>query len=204
MKKLHGCIINSCILKALTVSLFTLVLSACDNEQSDSGKTSSNKQNKIIAMSTDRIGTITADSVFNMYDITVAFPDYSVVEELNYHLGSPYPIIRVSKGVKTLMIINPDKSQKKIYSVIIEDNLIKNDLGHPLGTDYSKIYTYGQNEECQLGTEDMAAKVLCYAPKTPNILYVFNGKGGGNAMPKADVLQGWSLESIIWRPQAIQ
>ncbi len=201
MKKLQGCISNNFILKALTISFVTLALSACDNEKSDSKKTSSNELNKVIVMSADSIGTINADSVFNMHDVTVAFPEYSVVEELNYHLGSPYPIIRVSKGVKTLMTINPDKSQKKIYSVIIEDNLIKNDLGHPLGTDYSKIYTYGQNEECQLGTEDMAAKVVCYAPKTPNILYVFNGKGGGNTMPKADVLQGWSLESIIWRPK---
>ncbi len=201
MKKLHGCISNSFILKALTISFVALVLSGCDNEKSDSKKNSSNELNKEIVMSADSIGTINADSVFNMHDVTVAFPEYSVVEELNYHLGSPYPVIRVSKGVKTLMTINPDKSQKKIYSVIIEDNLIKNDLGHPLGTDYSKIYTYGQNEECQLGSEDMAAKVLCYAPKTPNILYVFNGKGGGNTMPKADVLQGWSLESIIWRPK---
>ena len=200
MKKLHGRINKNIAIKAFTIFLFALTLSACGNDESDKEKNASNKS-KSISLSADGIGAINANSAFNMHDITLAFPDYSVVEELNYHLGAPYPIIRVSKGVKTIMTINPDQSQKKIFSVIVEDNLVNNELGHPLGTDYSKIYSYGQNEECQLGAEDMAAKVLCYAPATPNILYVFNGKGGGNTMPPADVLQSWSLESIIWRPK---
>jgi len=201
MKKLHGRINKNIAIKAFTIILFTLTLSACGNDDSNKEKNASNNKSKSITLSADGIGAINANSAFNMHDITLAFPDYSVVEELNYHLGSPYPVIRVSKGVKTIITINPDQSQKKIFSVIVEDNLVNNELGHPLGTDYSKIYSYGQNEECQLGAEDMAAKVLCYAPATPNILYVFNGKGGGNTMPPADVLQSWSLESIIWRPK---
>ena len=201
MKKLHKSISNSIAIKAFTVLFFTVTLNACGGDDTKKEKTSLDTQNKSITMSTEAIGAINSKSTFNMHDITVAFPDYSVVEELNYHLGAPYPVIRISKGVKTIMTINPDQSQKNIFSVIVEDNLVKNELGHPLGTSYSEIYTYGQNEECQLGTEDMAAKVLCYAPKTPNILYVFNGKGGGTNMPPADVLQGWSLESIIWRPK---
>jgi len=204
MEKSYGCINKNIAIKAFTVFLFALTLSACGNDESNEEKNSpNNKSNSItlLTLSAEGIGAITPNSAFNMHDITLAFPNYSVVEELNYHLGSPYPVIRVSKGVKTIMTINPDQSQKKIFSVIIEDNLVNNELGHPLGTDYSKIYSYGQNEECQLGAEDMAAKVLCYAPGTPNILYVFNGKGGGNTMPPADVLQSWSLESIIWRPK---
>lgn len=191
-------LIKSHVFKVLAISV---LLSACSGDDSESKEDSLKAQNTSVVLAADSVGSITADSPFNMHKVTLAFPDYSVVEELNYHLGSPYPIIRVSKGVKTIMTINPDKSQEKIYSVIVEDNLIKNSLGHPLGTAYNKVYNYGQTEECQLGTEDMAGKALCYAPKTPNMLYVFNGKGGGSAMPPADVLQGWSLESIIWRPK---
>lgn len=201
MKKQHKSTGNKIAIKAFTVLFFTSTLIACGSGEAEKEKgATENTKNKSIVMSTNAIGAINSDSTFNMHEITLAFPDYSVVEELNYHLGAPYPVIRISKGVKTIMTINPDQSQKNIFSVIVEDNLVENKLGHPLGTSYSKIYTYGQNEDCQLGTEDMAAKVLCYAPKTPNILYVFNGKGGGNNMPPADILQSWSLESIIWRP----
>ncbi len=186
----------------ILIVLTSVFISSCDDNDKDDNNASGGESGKTVIMSADKVGPINADSPFNMHNITEAFPDYSVVEELNYHLGAPYPVIRVSKGVKTLMIINPDQSQKKIFSVIIEDNLIKNGLGHPLGTTYSKVYAFGQTEECQMGSEDMAGKVLCYAPKTPNVLYVFNGKGanGNNALPPAEVLQGWSLESIIWRP----
>jgi len=95
-------------------------------------------------------------------------------------------------------------TRQRIFSVIVEDNLIKNGLGHPLGTLYNAIYTYGQDEKCQLGAEDMSGKVLCYAPQYPNILYVFNANTTEivSAIPPADVLQGWALESIIWRPKS--
>ena len=201
MTKSYGSSVNKVFLNSLMLSLFALLLSACDSDKSDSSEATSGGGNKSITLSADGSGSMNSESAFNMHKITLAFPEYSVVEELHYHLGSPYPIIRVSKGVKTLLTINPDKSQKKIFSVIIEDNLIQNSFGHHLGTAYNKVYAYGQTEECQLGAEDLAAKVLCYAPKAPNILYIFNGKGAGTTMPKADVLQDWSLESIIWRPK---
>ncbi len=195
---------DGAIFKQLTIACFiSIFLVSCGNDKDAENSKKESSSNKVIQLSADGVGTINANSAFNMHEVTMSFPDYSVVEELNYHLGAPYPVIRVSKGIKTLLIINPDTKQEKIFSVIIEDNLIKNTLGHRLGTAYNKVYAYGQTEECQLGTEDMAAKVLCYAPKTPNIIYVFNGKGGnGNSVPPADVLQGWSLESIIWRPKS--
>lgn len=189
------------IYKHITIlSLGLLFLGACGSS-GDKNNATTTIDNKQISLSPDKVGPIGTQSSFNIHEVTVAFPNYSVEEMLNYHLGSPYPVIRVSKGVKTLMIINPDKSQEKIFSIIIEDNLINNSLGHPLGTSFKDIYKYGQTEDCQLGAEDMAGKALCYAPNTPNILYVFNGKGAGSNMPTAEILQGWSLESIIWRPK---
>lgn len=194
----------SSVLSRLTILAFIapLFLSACGGDDDDK-KTTEVKKEKTIVLSADGIGPIKASSSFNMHQMTLAFSDYNVVEEVNYKTGSPYPVIRISDGVKTMMVINPDASHQNIFSVIIEDNLISNSLGHRLGTAYSEVYTYGQTEECQLGSEDMAGKVICYAPKTPNILYVFNGKGEeGKTMPAADVLQGWGLESIIWRPKS--
>ena len=193
----------SSLLFAAFSIILAITLSACDNDKKQEVTSNKVKENSII-LSADGIGPINATTSFNMHQMTLAFSDYNVVEEVNYLQGHPYPAIRISKGIKTIMNIIPDASQKNIYSVIIEDNIIKNSLGHYLGTAYNKVYAYGQNEKCQAGTDDMSGKVLCYAPKTPNILYVFNGTDANIAagkIPSADVLQGWALESIIWRPK---
>jgi len=192
----------------LSVILLTLILSigltGCDNDDAKED-TSVPPEDKTIILSADGIGPINATTSFNMHQMTLAFSDYSVVEEVNFLEGNPFPAIRISEGVKTIMNIIPDAAHKNIYSVIIEDNIIQNSLGHHLGTLYNKIYTYGQNEQCQAGFSDMSGKVLCYAPNTPNILYVFNGRWDNpvtGKIPPADILQGWALEEIIWRPKS--
>ncbi len=183
------------------IALFTL--SGCGSDDNKSMKMKAAEEDKTIVLSASGVGPINASTSFNMHQMTLAFSDYNVVEELNYQSGTPYPVIRISDGVKTMMTIIPDGSQKNIFSIIIEDNLIINSLGHRLGSNYSDVYSYGQNEDCQAGADDMSGKVICYAPKTPNILYVFNGPSTGETgvVPSADILQGWGLESIIWRPK---
>jgi len=188
----------------LLISLFfiPLILGACGSTESNT-LDPAREEDKSIVLSPNGIGPINVNSSFNMHQMTLAFSDYNVVEEVGYQSGSPYPVIRISKGIKTLLVINPDATQKNIFSIIIEDNLIKNSLGHRLGTPYNEVYPYGQTEDCQMGLQDMAGKVLCYAPKAPNILYVFNGKTNSvsSVIPPINELQNWALESIIWRPK---
>ena len=191
--------------KRLAALSFALVfgLSACSNDDDDKKEVSTKQESKIM-LSADGVGALNAESSFNMHQVTLAFGKYNVVEELNYHTGTPYPVIRVADGVKNLMTIIPDASQQNIYSVIVEDNLITNSLGHHLGTSYKTVYSE-KAEQCQAGSEDMLGKALCYAPKTPNIIYVFHGKSGSavdGKLPSAEDLQEWSLESIIWRPKS--
>ena len=190
---------------ALALALF---LSSCDNDSEKKIDTVENKTpsaDNSIVLSADGIGPINATTSFNMHQINAAFINFNVVEEVNYANGTPLTSIRISEGVNTIMKIIPDASRKGIYSVMIEDNTVKNSLGHALGTPYSVVYPYGQNEDCQVGADEYANKVLCYAPQYPNILYVFNGPWN-NAIagkaPPADILQGWALESIIWRPKS--
>lgn len=186
----------------ISISLISLfLLSACGGNENK--KSVIVEEDKSIVLSANGVGPLNATSSFNMHQMTLAFSDYNVVEEVAYQAGVPYPVIRVSEGVKTILIVNPDSSHQNIFSIIIEDNIVKNSLGHHLGTPYNLVYNYGQTEECQMGAQDMAGKALCYAPKTPNILYVFNGKTNSihNELPPKDVLQNWALESIIWRPK---
>lgn len=198
----HGKLTNIMSRQVILSLVTSLFLSACGSSDKENTVAVTEK-NKSIVLSANGVGPINATSSFNMHQMTLAFSDFNVVEEVGYQSGLPYPVIRISEGVKTLLVINPDESQQNIFSIIIEDNLITNSLGHRLGTAYNEVYTYGQTEDCQLGSLDMAGKVLCYAPKVPNILYVFNGKASSaiTAIPAADVLQGWALESIIWRPK---
>lgn len=185
---------------------FALMLGACDND--DKKPESANEappQDTSITLSADGVGPINSTTSFNMHQMTVAFANYNVIEEVKYIDGNSLLSIRISEGVNTVLNVIPDASRQGIYSVIIEDNIVKNTLGHPLGTAYNAIYPYGQNEKCQAGVEDFAKKVLCYAPQHPNILYVFNGSADNaveGKMPSADILQGWGLESIIWRPKS--
>lgn len=193
------------LIRIVLIGLTALFLSSCDSDKNKETSESDPVQDTSIILSQDGIGPINATTSFNMHKMTLAFSDYNVVEEVNFKDGRPFPAIRVSEGVKTVLSIIPDASKQGIYSVIIEDNIIKNSLGHPLGTVYNEVYSYGQNEQCQPGVEDFSGKMLCYAPKHPNILYVFNGPWDNvetGKAPPADILQGWSLESIIWRPKS--
>ena len=196
---------SSSLIKIALTGFLSFALISCDSDKNEETKQTPPAKDTSIILSPDGIGPINATTSFNMHQMTLAFNNYSVVEEINYREGNPFPAIRISEGVKTILNIIPDASQQGIYSVIVEDNVIKNSLGHPLGSLYNEVYSYGQSEECQAGTEDLAGKFLCYAPKHPNILYVFNGKwdnAKSGKAPPADILQGWGIESIIWRPKS--
>ena len=187
------------------------LLSGCGDEitspsasaQTNNDKAPTTTNPNRITVSNQGVGPINHSTRFNIHDITVAFPNYSVVEQLNFQEGESYPIISVSKGTKTLMTLNPTMDLKSIYSVVVEDNVIGNSLNHRLGTLFSDIFTDSSNNfNCQAGVEEMSGKVLCMPPKSGNILYLFNGKWSGpdGKIPPATVLHGWELESIIWKP----
>lgn len=188
------------IITVITLSVF---ISGCSNDDDKKTVIPTDTVSDIV-LSADGVGPLNATTSFNMHQMTVAFSDYSVEEMVNFQQSAPYPVVRISDNGNSLLTINPDSSRQNIYSIVIEDNKVKNSLGHHLGSVYSDVYTFGQTEKCQSGTEDMSGKVLCYAPKTPNILYVFNGKWDGEdgKIPPAELLQDWILESIVWRPKS--
>ena len=196
----------------LGAAIIVSLLSGCGDEitspsvsaqtNNDKAPNTASNPNRL-TISNKGVGPINSSTRFNIHDITVAFPNYSVVEQLNFQEGESYPIISVSKGAKTLMTLNPTSDLKSIYSVVVEDNLISNSLNHRLGTLFSDIFTDLSNSyTCQAGAEEMSGKVLCLPPKSGNLLYLFTGKWSGpdGQTPPSEVLRGWALESIIWKP----
>lgn len=191
------------IKKTLLATLLLTFLAACSSDGQDQ-----NTQNKAeqassnIMISRDGVGPINASTPFNMHQVTRAFQDYSVTEYTQFKDGGSVPIIRVSEEGKPLLLINPDQTMENIFSVFVLSPKIGNALGHHIGMAYKDIYNYDETEPCIAGTEDFAEKVLCIAPKTSNILYVFSGKWDGpkDEAPPAAIMSSWTLDSIIWRP----
>ena len=187
--------------------LTILMLSGCGEEITavqDSKETqqiTSSGKNRLL-VSAKGVGPIVPSTPFNIHKITQAFPNYNVVEQLNFQEGESYPVILVSKGAKRLLTINPTLDLKSIYSVIVEDNLIDNALTHRLGTMFTDIYDGMTAYNCQAGIEEMSGKVLCMPPKSNNMLYLFVGKWDGpdDKLPPSTVLYSWALEAIIWKP----
>jgi len=180
-----------------TVAL--LSVTACD----DQANTVVQPTVKPIEMlSVDGIGPINGNTPFNLHDITMAFQGLNVAQRTNYAEGQEYPTITVSQDLKPLLSINPDAKHEKVFSVMVHDNLIGNGLGHALGSRFNEVYAYGATEECRAGAEELSGKVLCYAPKTGNVLYLFGGiwNGPDGSVPPKDVLANWQMEAMIWKP----
>lgn len=185
----------------LGATVVLLSVTACD----DQANTVVQPTVKPIEMlSVDGIGPINGNTPFNLHDITMAFQGLNVAQRTNYAEGREYPVITVSQDLKPLLTINPDAKQEKIFSVMVSDNLIGNGLGHALGSRFNEVYAYGATEECRAGAEELSGKVLCYAPKTGNVLYLFGGTWNGpdGSVPPKDVLANWQMEAMIWKPPA--
>ncbi|MCK5902820.1 MAG: DUF1131 family protein [Cocleimonas sp.] len=185
------------------ILLLLILLSSCDDNTSSQLTTASFSPSKdAIILSKDQVGAINSTTPFNIHHLTKIFKQFNVSQQTSFQEGEAYPIIHIAKGAKDLMTLNPTADQKHIYSVVIEDNFIHNQLGHPLNTKFSEIYTDGGIEKCLAGKEELSGKTLCYAPKARNILYIFSGRWNGpdDKVPPESVLSTWSLDSIIWKP----
>ncbi len=183
----------------LGATVVLLSVTACDDQANTVVQPS---VKPIEMLSVDGIGPINRNTPFNLHDITMAFQGLNVAQRTNYAEGREYPVITVSQDLKPLLTINPDAKQEKIFSVMVSDNLIGNGLGHALGSRFNEVYAYGATEECRAGAEELSGKVLCYAPKTGNVLYLFGGTWNGpdGSVPPKDVLANWQIEGMIWKP----
>ncbi|MCK5916958.1 MAG: DUF1131 family protein [Cocleimonas sp.] len=195
-------------LKTLLFCLSFTLVSSCgsngdgDNNEQQAAQIAGLSPGSRIALSSKNIGPINAKTPFNIHHITQAFQGLNVSQQTSFQKGEAYPIIRIAKGAKTLMTINPTSDESSIYSIVIEDNLVRNELGHRLSTQFSDIYSFGKVEKCLAGKEELSGKTICYAPNSRNILYIFTGRWNGpdGEIPPEDVLSTWTLDAIIWKP----
>lgn len=190
--------------RSIGIILLFSTISACNSDDpQETNKTTTPIEKKII-LSTAGVGPLNVKTPFNIHQITLAFDDYSVTEYTKFQQGASTPVIRVSEGGTPLLIINPDTGGDNIFSIIVNSKQIGNTLGHELGNRYQDVYNHENKEPCVSGAEELSGKVLCIAPKTPNIIYQFNGQWDGpdGETPPIDILSNWTLEAIIWKPKS--
>lgn len=176
-------------------------LAACSGREDVQASTVENVPAPAFMLSEDGVGPLNADTPFNLVRIGDAFQEYNVIEETTLNGGENNRVITVKQQVKPLLTINPDFQQKHIFSVIVHDNLVGNKLGHAIGTKFSDIYTPQTLEQCAPGVDDWAGKVMCYAPKNTQILYLFSGTTPKvtDKAPTPAEMQDWVLEELVWK-----
>ncbi|HPY39780.1 MAG TPA: DUF1131 family protein [Thiolinea sp.] len=189
------------------LTVLTLVvcnLTACGSREEVQASTVETVAAPLFMLSADGVGPLNAETPFNLIKIGNAFQDFNVIQETHLNSGDNFPVITVNQQVKPLLTINPDFQQKHIFSVIVHDNLVGNKLGHKLGAKFSEVYTPETLEQCAPGVDDWAGKVMCYAPKNSNILYLFSGTEPKvtDQVPKPAEMKDWVLEEMVWKAPA--
>lgn len=183
------------------LALLVSHLTACSSRDNVQAATVENVIAPLFMLSADGVGPLNADTPFNLVRIGDAFQEFNVIEETQVNSGDNSRVITVKQQVKPLLTINPDFQQKHIFSVIVHDNLVGNKLGHRIGSTFAEIYTPETLEQCVPGVDDWAGKVMCYAPKNSNILYLFSGVEPKitDQSPKPAEMKDWILEGMVWR-----
>lgn len=91
----------------------------------------------------------------------------------------------------------------KVERVAVTDNAISSEWGVKIGTGFSELYTKAFGA-CQRGTGDDRDAVVCAAPQSAHVSYVFSGiwHGPDALMPDDDSLKNWRVNKIIWHAAA--
>ena len=187
--------------KLAIVALLASSLTACSSREDVQASTVENVPAPLFMLSADGVGPLNAETPFNLVRIGDAFQEFNVIQETPVNGDDSGPVITVNQQVKPLLTINPDFPQKHIFSVIVHDNLVGNKLGHVIGAKFSEVYTPETLEQCAPGVDDWAGKVMCYAPKNTNILYLFSGTEPKvtDKTPTPAEMKDWVLAEMVWK-----
>lgn len=187
--------------KLAIVALLASSLTACGSREDVQASTVENVPAPLFMLSADGVGPLNAETPFNLVRIGDAFQEFNVIQETPVNGDDSGPVITVNQQVKPLLTINPDFQQKHIFSVIVHDNLVGNKLGHVIGAKFAEVYTPETLEQCAPGVDDWAGKVMCYAPKNTNILYLFSGTEPKvtDKTPTPAEMKDWVLAEMVWK-----
>jgi hypothetical protein len=155
-----------------------------------------------MALGEEGIGPITARTPFQVAALRRLLPEYSVARSRSGSEGEEFPVITVSRSGETLLVINPDGTGGDIASVVVTAKGIKTRSGVTVGSGFTEALAGQTPKRCVAGEEEMSGSVICPAPKSRHITYVFRGEydGPDGQLPPLPVLRSWRISQLVWRP----
>lgn len=155
-----------------------------------------------LTVSDGGLGPIVATTKFNQAAIQSLLPAYVVKNGKRTSEGESYKVFLITDKGKTLATVNPGDGGNGIFSIRIASTQIENALGHKLGTSYLGVFGANVNKACTAGEEELSGKVICPAPKSTHVSYLFKGVSNGpdGTVPALAMLKNFVLEEIIWKP----
>jgi hypothetical protein len=148
------------------------------------------------------VGPLNRNTKFDHLEVQNLLSGFKVKNSTSATEGEEFPILQVYDKKTLLLTIYPNRASdnKTIRSIVIKNNVVKNNQGPKLGAAFKEVYPSLENGNCRTAIEEIAGYVFCYAPTSKNIVYLFAGKWDGpdKAMPPYDILQNWKIISIAW------
>ena len=182
----------------LSFILLTIFLSGCS---------SSNSRHETaplmeIVLSDKGVGQITSATPFDIKEIDRLFKGMSVVGDVDYTEGEPYPVIRVLKETEEVLTINAMEEEGPIFSIGTSHKSVRNAYGTKVGDQFEDIYGIDYEKLCSPGMEELSGMVLCREKGSARLVNIFNGDWDGpdGQLPPYEVLKTWKVIELYWRP----
>lgn len=146
------------------------------------------------------VGKIQRNTPFDAAKISALLPGFEAHTFTAFMHGNPYPVIRITRHDKEVMIISPDEEKTGIASIAVLHPDVKTPKGKRLGDPFEKVYD--DTSSCTPAEKELAGKVLCRAPESSHLFYLFSGprKGPVHELPSPGDLREWAIDEIIWKP----
>gem|GEM_PF-900379 len=147
------------------------------------------------------LGAITADTPFDRDAIARAVSGCTVERGAGSSEGGPIDILVIKAGDTPVALVFPDWAGG-IFSVLVQSPAIRNRLGPTLGLRFAEVYDPATTPVCVPGVEDSSGRVICPSAPGARLAYVFEGEWSGpdGTLPAPEVLTGWTLIALLWRP----
>lgn len=90
--------------------------------------------------------------------------------------------------------------QTTVSRIDVMDKAIETESGVKIGTRFSELYSKAFGA-CENANEPGKTGVICKAPNSQHIRYVFTGEWHGpeGLMPSDESLKNWTLSKIVWQ-----
>jgi hypothetical protein len=149
------------------------------------------------------VGPINALTPFDKIELEKILKDYLIVEGNSSARGATSPIFRVSdEEIGELFVLYPNADNTSVSLIVITSPSIHDTSGVSVGTTYDTIFGDQLVADAYPGIQHYTGHVLCHAPGSANITYVFQGDwtGPDGIIPPLNVLQSWTLKEISCQP----